>query len=72
MQERDHMSNRNITRPTEVSSILYKVKKMANSLSLLFSNVIDLHHQNSYLFTNKHHFIFLLRAFIGVLAKFHE
>ena len=46
----------------------YKSVKTA----LLVSNVIDLDHQNSYLFTNKGHFSSLLWVLIGVPAKFHE
>ena len=46
----------------------YKSVKTA----LLLSNVIDVDHQNSCLFTNKGHFSLPLRVLIGVLAKFHE
>ena len=40
--------------------------------ALLLSNVIDVDHQNSCLFTNKGHFSLPLWVLIGVLAKFHE
>ena len=46
----------------------YKSVKTA----LLLSNVIDVDHQNSCLFTNKGHFSSPLWVLIGVLAKFHE
>ena len=45
----------------------YKSVKTA----LLLSNVIDVDHQNSSLFTNKGHFSSLLSVLIGVLAKYH-
>ena len=40
--------------------------------ALLLSNVIDVDHQNSCLFTNKGHFSSPLWVIIGVLAKFYE
>ena len=40
--------------------------------ALLLSNVIDVDHQNSRLFTNKAHFSTPLRVLIGVLSKFYE
>ena len=46
----------------------YKSVKTA----LLLSNVIDVDHQNSCLFTNKGHFSSPLWFLNGVLAKFHE
>ena len=46
----------------------YKSVKTA----LLLSNVIDVYHQNSCLFTNKDHFSLPLWVLSGVLAKFHE
>ena len=46
----------------------YKCVKTA----LLLSNVIDAHHQNSCMFTNKGHFSLPLWVLIGVLAEFHE
>ena len=47
---------------------VYKSVKTA----LLLSNVIDVDHQNSCLFTNKGHFSSPLWILIGVLAKFYE
>ena len=46
----------------------YKSVKTA----LLLSNVIDVDHQNSCLFTNNGHFSLPLWDLIGVLAKFLE
>ena len=46
----------------------YKFDKTA----LLLSNVIDVDHQNSCLFTNKGHFSTPLWVLIGVLAQFYE
>ena len=46
----------------------YKSVKTA----LLLSNVFDVDHQNSYLFTNKGNFSLPLWDLIGVLAQFHE
>ena len=40
--------------------------------ALLLSNVIDVGHQKSCLFTNKGQFLSPLWVLIGVLAKFHE
>ena len=40
--------------------------------ALLLSNVIDAHHQNSCLFTNKGHFPSRISVLGGVLANFHE
>ena len=37
---------------------------------LLLSNVIDAHHENSYLFTNKSHFSSPSWVLISVLAEF--
>ena len=48
--------------------ITYKSVKTA----LLLSNVIDVDHQNSCLFTNKGHFLTPLWVLIGVLAKCYE
>ena len=62
-----------LVRPTEVSGKVlsekndYKFFKTA----LLLSNVIDVDHQNSCLFTNKGLFSSLLSVLIGVLAKYH-
>ena len=62
-----------LVRLTEVcgkvlSENAYKSVKTA----LLWSNVIDVDHQNSCLFTNKCHFSSPLWVSIGVLAKFYE
>ena len=46
----------------------YKSVKTA----LLLSNVIDVNHQNSCLFTKKRHCSSPLWVLIAVLAKFHE
>ena len=46
----------------------YKCVKTA----LLLSNVINADNQNSFLFTNKGHFLLPLWLSIGVLAKVHE
>ena len=59
-----------LVRPTEVLSEKY-VYKSVKTASLL-SNVIDVDHQNSCLFTNKGNFSLPLWILIGVLAKFHE
>ena len=62
-----------LVRPTKVCGKVlsqkngYKFSKTA----LLWSNGIDVNHQNSCLFTNKGHFSSPLWVFIGVLAKFH-
>ena len=53
----------------KVSSQKYAYKP---TTALLLSNVIDLDHQKSCLFTNKGHFSLPLWVLIGVLAKFHE
>ena len=54
----------------KVSSEKYAYKSVKTALSL--SNVIDVDHQNSCLFTNKGFFSLPLWVLIGVLAKFHE
>ena len=54
----------------KVSSEKYAHKSVETAL--LLSNVIDVDHQNSCLFTNKGHFSLPLWVLIGVLAKFHE
>ena len=54
----------------KVSSEKYAYKSVKTAL--LLSNVIDAHHQNSCLFTNKCHFSLPLWVLMGVLAKFHE
>ena len=63
-----------LVRPTELCG---KVQSEKNGLkfvktSLLLCNVIDTHHQNCFLFTNKGHFLSHLCVIIGVLAKFHQ
>ena len=45
---------------------------MSVKTALLLSNIIDVDHQNSCLFTNKGHFSSPLWVLSGVLAKFHE
>ena len=54
--------------------VKYEVRKKATSLltGLLLSNVNDVDHQNSCLFTNKGHFSTPLWVLIGVLATFYE
>ena len=54
----------------EVSSEKHAYKSFKTAL--LLSNVIDVDHQNSCLFTNKCHFSSPLYVLIGILAKFHE
>ena len=63
-----------LVRLTEVRVKVLSAKYAYKSVktALLLSNVIDAHHQNSYLFTNKGHFSLPLWVLIGVLAKFHE
>ena len=63
-----------LVRLTEVCGKVLSEKYLNKSVktSLLLSNVIDAHHQNSCLFTNKSHFSLPLWLVIGVLAKFHE
>ena len=60
-----------LVRLTEVCG---KVLSDRNALktALLLSNVIDVDHQNSCLFTNKGHFSTPLWVLIGVLAKLYE
>ena len=63
-----------LVRPTEVcGKVLSKkyVYKSVKTASLL-SNVIDVDHQNSCLFTNKGNVSLPLWVLIGVLAKFHD
>ena len=61
-------------RLTEVCGKVLSEKYAYKSLktALLLSNVIDVDHQNSCLFTNKGHFSSALWFLMGVLAKFHE
>ena len=54
----------------KVSSEKYAYKSVKTAL--LLSNVIDVDHQNSCLFTNKGYFSLPLWVLIGVLANFHE
>ena len=61
-----------LVRPTEVGSKVISEKNAYKSVktALLLSNVIDVDHQNSILFTNKGHVSSPLLVLIGVLAKF--
>ena len=63
-----------LVRLTEVCGEVLSEKYAYTSVktALLLSNVIDVDHQNSCLFTNKGHFPSLLWVLIGVLATFHE
>ena len=63
-----------LVRLTEVCGKVLGEKNAYKSVktALLLSNVIDVDHQNSCLFTNKDHFSTPLWVLIGVLAKFHE
>ena len=63
-----------LVRRTEVCGKVLSEKYAYKSVktALLLSNVIDVHHQNSCLFTNKGHFPSPLWVFIGFLAKFHQ
>ena len=63
-----------LVRLTEVCGKVLSVKYAYKSVktALLLSNVIDVDHQNSCLFTNKGPFSSPLWVLIGVLAKFHE
>ena len=60
-----------LVRLTEVCGKVLS-EKYAVKTALLLSNVIDVDHQNSCLFTNKGHFSLPLCVLISVLAKFHE
>ena len=64
----------NLVRLTEVYGKVLSEKNAYScaKTALLLSNVIDAHHQNSCLFTNKGHLSSPLWVLIGVLAKFHE
>ena len=80
MQHSGHIfqSEKNIeihlVRPTEVCGKVLSEKNGYKSIktALLFSNVIDVDHQNSCLFTNKGHFSSPLWILSGVLAQFHS
>ena len=63
-----------LVRPTKVCGKVLSEKNGYKSFktALLLSNVIDVDHQNSCLFTNKGHFSSPLGVIIDVLAKFHE
>ena len=63
-----------LVRPTEVCGKVLSEKNDYKSVktALLLSNVIDVDHQNSCLFTNKGNFSLPLWVLIGVLTKFHE
>ena len=63
-----------LVRLIEVCGKILCEKNADNSVkaALLLSNVIDVDHQNSCLFTHKGHFSLPLWGLIGVLAKFHE
>ena len=63
-----------LVRLTEVCGKVLSQKYVYRSVksALLSSNVIDVDHQNSCLFSNKGHFSSPLWVLIGVLAKFHE
>ena len=63
-----------LVRLTEVCGKVLSEKNAFKSVkrALLLSNVIDVDHQNSCLFTNKGHFSSLLWVVIGVLAQFHK
>ena len=63
-----------LVRPTEICGKVLSEKYAYKSVktALLLSNVIDVDHQNSCLFTNKGHFSSPLWILIGVLAKFYE
>ena len=63
-----------LVRLTEVSGKVLSEKKAYKSIrtALLLSNVIDVDHQNSCLFTNKGHFLSPLWVVIGVPAKFYK
>ena len=63
--------------PVRLNEVCGKVLSEKNvyksvETALLLSNVIDVDHQNSCLFTNKGHFTSPLWVLSGVLAKFHE
>ena len=63
-----------LVRPTEVCGNVLSVKNAYKSVktALLLSNVIDVDHQNSCLFTNKGHFSSPLWVLIGILAECYE
>ena len=63
-----------LVRLTEVYGKVLSEKNAYKSVktALLLSNVIDVDHQNSRLFTNKGQFSSSLWVLIGVLAQFYE
>ena len=63
-----------LVRLTEVCGKVLSEKYAYKSVktAMLLSNVIDVDHQNSCLFTNKGHFSLPLCFLIDILAKFHE
>ena len=63
-----------LVRQTEVCGKVLSEKNAYKSVrtALLLSNVIDVDHQNSCLFTKKGPFSTPLWGLIGVRAKFHE
>ena len=63
-----------LVRLTEVCGKVLSEKNDYKSVktALLLSNVIDVDHQNSCLFTNKGHFPSPLWVLSGVLARYHE
>ena len=63
-----------LVRLTEVCGKVLSEKNGYKSVktALLLSNVIDVDHQNSCLFTKEGHFSSSLWVLIGVQAKFHE
>ena len=63
-----------LVRLTEVCGKVLSEKNAYKSVktALLLSNVIDVDHQNSCLFTNKGHFSTHSWVLIGVLAKVYE
>ena len=68
---------RNTTSKANITEVCGKVLSEKNGYksvktALLLSNVINVDHQNSCLFTNKGHFSSPLWVLIGVLAKCHE
>ena len=63
-----------LVRLTEVCGKILSEENAYKSVktALLLSNVINVNHQNSCLFTNKGHFSSPLWVLIDVVAKFHE
>ena len=63
-----------LVRKTEAfgEELIVKTGYKSVKTALFLSNVIDVDHQNSCLFTNKDHFSSPLWVLISVLAKFHK